>query len=407
MTSATKASELRAGWPILLGAFLGLSVGVTSTIGYSYGALVTPLEADFGWSRASLSLGLTFYAVGVFATGPWWGMLADRFGARGVATVSLLLYGGLLFGMPWLVPRAPFWLLYLLAGGIGSGTGAVTLLKPVADRFSIARGIAIGIVFASIGLSAFWVPRLAVWLIGIGSWMLVYKVFAGFAFAAIPIVWLCLPGRNALPSADAAQPGESSREGLSITEAARTISFWLLMAIGLSLTIGLIGLASHLIPMFHQSGASLGEAAARASMLGLSSLGGRLVVGLVLDRTRGPVVAVIVAALATAGLLLLLAGAGSPVLSLIAVLLIGFAFGSEMDMIAYFASRYFGRRAFGAIYGWLGGVIAMGGGCGALIAGAAYDHYGDYSVAILICAALTGLATLLAMLLGPYRFAAD
>ncbi|WP_311270147.1 MFS transporter [Sphingobium sp. WCS2017Hpa-17] len=398
----SKRSELRDHWCVILGSFLGLSVGVTSTIGYSHGALIAPLEADFGWSRAALSLGLTFYAIAILVTGPWWGALADRLGARVVATASLILYAVGMLSVPAGIHHMPFWLLYFLVSCLGAGSGAVTLIKPVADSFAAARGIAIGIAFASIGLSAFWVPRLAVWLTALGGWSLVFKTFAVLALLGAPLLWFLLPGRPLTREADQLKPSDS--EGIMLGEAVRTTTFWMLMAIGLLLTIGLIGLGTHLIPMFHEAGASMADAAATASMLGLSSLAGRLLVGTLLDRLNGRLVALAVSLMAMSGIIILCTATGSASLTLVGVLLMGFAFGSEMDMIAYFASRYFGRRAFGAIYGWLGGVIAMGGGIGSLIAGATHDWSGDYQAAMLICAVLTGLAALLALRLGPYRY---
>ena len=51
------------------------------------------------------------------------------------------------------------------------------------------------------------------------------------------------------------------------------------------------------------------------------------------------------------------------------MLLIGLSFGVGLDMIAYFASHYLGRRPFGAIYGCLYGITAMGSGVGTYLVG--------------------------------------
>jgi len=398
----TRLGEMRAHWRILLGIILGLSAGVTSTLGYSHGALIAPLEAEFGWSRAYLSLGMTAFGFALLFTGARWGALADRFGARRVTVTSLLLYAGCLMATPMLIHVLPFWLVYFVTSVLGGGASAVTLTKPINDNFTRARGMAIGIAFAGIGLGAFWVPLATMWLITTGGWTLAYYGMGTMALLVAPILWHLLVPKMPVIMSTARIPNQPL-PGLTAHQAARTADFWLLIAIGTSLTLGIVGITTHLIPLLQSAGASPEYAVGTASILGLSSMAARLLVGLALDRTKGPVVAIIVPLVASAGILLLLPGiAFAP----LAVLLIGLAFGAEVDMVAYFTSRYFGRKEFGAIYGWMFGTFAIAGGCAAYMSGTLYDHFGDYRLAMIVCVILTGLAALLASRLGTYRYAA-
>lgn len=399
--SQTSIGELRSHWRIILGVILGLSAGVTSTLGYSHGPLIAPLEAEFGWSRAQLSLGITAFGFALLCTGWRWGALADRYGARLIAVSSLLLYAACLLATPWLIRFVPFWLVYFTTSILGGGASAVTLTKPINDHFSQARGLAIGLAFAGIGLGAFWVPLATLWLIETGGWRMAYYGLAAIALLSAPILWHLLAGQQPklAPSPDA----RTTLPGFTLGEARQTGDFWLLIAVGTALTLGIVGMTTHLVPLMRSAGASAEYAVAVASIMGLASMAARLLVGLALDRVRGPMIAIIVPLVASAGVLsLMLAGTAMAPLS---VMLIGLAFGSEVDMIAYFTSRYFGRREFGAIYGWMFGTFAIAGGCAAYISGALYDHFGDYRMAMIVCATLTIIAALLATLLGPYRYA--
>lgn len=401
ISGRTALGELRREWRTLAGAIVGLSAGVTSTLGYSFGALVGPLEVAFGWSRAQLSLGLSLYAMALLLTGPIWGVAADRYGVRPVATSSLIAFGAMMMMMPHLLQFVPFWLLYFLAGVVGCGSTAVTLLKPLAMCFSVGRGIALGIALCSVSLAAFWVPHFTTWLAGRGDWALAYVGIAVIALSAAPVIWLLVPQSKEASGAKIATTGTPEAEGLSLANAFHTQDFWLVLLMGFTIAMGLSAMAIHLIPIFIEAGGSTVSAANTASILGLSSVVGRLVVGGILDRVKGPQCAIVVAAIGAIGVGLLLGGVPTGVP---AVILIGLALGSEIDITAYFASRYFGRKAFSAIYGWIFGAHAVGSGIGLYLAGWLYDYSGNYKAAILVCAAMTAVAGLLSIKLGPYRY---
>src|SRR5262245_37996502 len=80
-------SGLFYGWFIVAVVFL-ISMVVSGTQMAS-GVMVKPLEGEFGWDRAEISLAL---AIGLLANGlgaPFGGRLIDRFGSRRVVIWSL------------------------------------------------------------------------------------------------------------------------------------------------------------------------------------------------------------------------------------------------------------------------------------------------------------------------------
>ena len=57
----------------------------------------------------------------------------------------------------------------------------------------------------------------------------------------------------------------------------------------------------------------------------------------------------------------------------------GLTVGAEVDVIAYLASRHFGLKNYGVLFGAMVGAFALGVAFGPLAAGAAYDQAGSYT----------------------------
>jgi MFS family permease len=167
------------------------------------------------------------------------------------------------------------------------------------------------------------------------------------------------------------------------------------MAIAMSLGVG--GLVVHFVPMFGDLGAHSIRAAQIASILGLSSVAGRIGVGMLLDRLPAPYVAFGTLIVAAFGILLLFVFGLE--FAPLAVALVGLAAGAEVDLIAYLCSRQFGTRAYGTIYGWQYSVFVMGYGFSPFLVGLARDHFGNYEFALLASAGAVALAGLVAPML--------
>src|SRR2546428_19368 len=101
--------------------------------------LIVPLQNEFGWNRAIISIAVSINLILFGLTGPFAAALMDRFGLR-VVTVGALITvatGALLTT----VMNAP-WQLYLLWGvvvGLGTGCMASVLAATVANRWFVHR----------------------------------------------------------------------------------------------------------------------------------------------------------------------------------------------------------------------------------------------------------------------------
>jgi hypothetical protein len=78
--------------------------------------------------------------------------------------------------------------------------------------------------------------------------------------------------------------------------------------------------------------------------------------------------------------------------------------GAEVGLIALFVSRYFGLRAYGAIYGALFGLFLVANGLGPYLHGLAYDLMRSYEPALIASCVCLLVGALLLASLGPYTF---
>src|SRR5262245_32013485 len=91
-TTQTAAAEWRGYWFLPLAAALGYSTAVLHT--YSIGPFIGPLQQEFGWSRAQISVGITIAGLAGAAFSVPMGLLVDRFGPRIVGLIGVLFMTG-------------------------------------------------------------------------------------------------------------------------------------------------------------------------------------------------------------------------------------------------------------------------------------------------------------------------
>jgi MFS family permease len=395
----------RAGWGefgnnklLLLSAFIGLTTSMNAVMIYSLGSFIDPLNEQFGWDRSSISLAVSVLTLGVFLGGPIVGRLADRFGAAAVGALSLLAYGLVVLTMSLtLVSFASFLIAYFLIALAGVGSTPIVLLRPITSGFDVRRGIALGIALTGAGLAGTWVPIAVTEATAAFGWQAGYWVIAASAIGAAPVVWFGFgPNERRLKATGAKA---SDEPGLTFPEARRTPAFWLATALAFCMALGIGGLIVHLIPFFKDLGADARTAARFASVVGVSSAIGRLLIGFALDRFPSRLVTTLVLALGAAGVALL--SLGGMATGALAVALIGLLLGAELDLLAYLSSRRFGQKAFGAIYGWLYSIYSLGFGLSPFLIGLSRDHFGHYDVAVIISVSLLAIAALAAQGLRP------
>ncbi|MGA2365732.1 MAG: MFS transporter, partial [Steroidobacteraceae bacterium] len=113
--------------PISIGRWGQLLVGIlcmamVANLQYGWTLFVAPIDAHFHWGRAAIQVAFSIFVVTETWLVPFDGYLADRFGPK-----LIVLVGGILVGLSWIMnSRADSLLLLYIAAAIGGvGAGAV------------------------------------------------------------------------------------------------------------------------------------------------------------------------------------------------------------------------------------------------------------------------------------------
>lgn len=369
------------------------------------GVLIKPLEAEFGWDRASISLAI---AVSILAFGlgaPLSGGLIDRFGPKRV------MLGGLVLIVGGLVPLAlmtDLWQLHLFWGVVtGLGTGAVTnvLGATVALRwFRTHRGVVLGaFAAASSAGQLIFIPSLQAVVLDAGWRTAVGGMAAILGLTLLPVLLLMRDrpsdvgqpayGATGDAAAEAADQAEAVRS-TPLREAARNRDFWLLAGsffICGYTSNGLIG--THLIPHAVEHGFTEVTAASAVALMGTMNIIGTMASGWLTDRYDNRRLLAMYygfRAISIAALPFILE---IPMLFLFAIVY-GLDWIATVPPTANLTARIFGRGSLGTIYGWIFFSHMVGAAIAAFLGGLFRDVYGDYH-AIFISAALIGFVAVL------------
>ncbi|MFV3126637.1 MFS transporter [Niveispirillum sp. KHB5.9] len=398
-----QAEEFRRGWRLVLAAATGVGLGITGLTFYTLGIFIGPLTQEFGWSRTSLASATILTTLTTLLLGPVVGRLTDRFGGRMVGMAGLV---GLSLGLCGLsLIGAELWTFYLAFGAamvLGAGTLPIVWTRAVNAGFDKARGLALGLTLTGTGVCAILAPPFTQWLIADHGWRTAYIGLGALVLVlGLPVVWLLFHEVGGKVQATVAATAPV-RPGFTAVQARGRRQFWMLGIGFLFASFAVSALIVHLVSILSGGGMERATAVWVASLLGFAIIVGRLGIGVLVDRFYAPAVAFGVLAIAAAACLLLLVPAGGLAIAVVAVVLIGMAAGAEVDLVAYLASRYFGLRAYGEIYGWQLGFFALGAGLGPMGVGRLYDATGSYTVGLIACGVGFAVGAVLIGMLGRY-----
>lgn len=402
----TAMGEWRQNWPLLSAATAGLSFAAIPTV--TLGIFMQPLQDEFGWSRAMISLGLLVFAVVTTPLSPFAGALVDRFGPRAIGLPGLVL-AGLSFAAFSLVGGSfaiwiTIWTVYSLCALFIRST---VWNRAVAGAFEKSRGLAIAVLLSGTSIAGAVAPFVTHLLIDNVGWEGAY-IGLGIGWAGIGWLLVLLFFRE--PSAAPSGPVDAQEDrqprappgGLTSREAIRSpVILRIAGAVILQITIT-AAISVHLVPIHMSLGASQGEAAGIVSLMGIGAVLAKLATGYVADRVRSSVLPLVAFSLPVLGYLLILYGDASIATLSVATFIIGCGSGAALHMVVYLTTQYGGLRNFGKIYGSIGALMGLGAGIGAVAGGLVYDVTHTYSLLIAAAIPMLLVAGLLVFGLGPF-----
>jgi predicted MFS family arabinose efflux permease len=402
MVASMAASEWRAQWPLVLSAMVGLSFGGLPAA--SLGLFMEPLNAEFGWSSAQVSAGMTVMAVVSLLLAPLAGAVLDRFGSRRVALPGLALSGAAfaafsLMSGPYLQWLAA-WLVLSLAMLF---IRMMVWNRAVASAFTASRGMAVAVLLTGLAVGQAAVPPLTNWLIETVGWRNTYVAlglgWTGLAFALVALFFR----ESASATQRAGQaPLPAALPGLTLREAMRDKAL-IKIAIATALQTGLAAaVAIHLVPLLVSSGLDRSTGAALAGVLGLFSLVGKLFNGWMIDRYTSGLIPFSAFSMPAIAYVLFWQGASSLPMLAAAAAIAGYSGGASLHMTNYLATRYAGLGHFGKIFGVISSLMGLAAGISPLVAGLIFDSTGSYDLLLIAGVPLALIAGLLVSTLGRY-----
>ena len=387
------------GWRVVLAACLGVMAGFGSLFVYTFAVFVKPLSAQFGWNREAISLGFGLAAVTLGLISPLLGRWIDRFGPRRIILPCMTIYCCAILSLAFL--HSHIWQFYVtcvVLGLVGNGAAHLAYSRSISTWFQQRLGTALAFVMVGAGLGAMILPVVAQSVITRAGWRAAYVSLGSLALLlGLPLSWRYIRERGLVrhDSAPVSHSGMTWQQGL------RSPAFWIIVAVLFVSSISMNGAITHLSALLTDRGITPRNAALCASMLGGSSLFGRIGVGWLLDRLFGARVAFVVN-LATAAGIFLLARANSFPVGCAAAALIGIGAGGEAAITPYLLTRYFGLRAFSTLYGLTWTFYAAAGAIGPVILGRAFDLTGSYSSLLITLAVALAFAAAMMLLLPKY-----
>ena len=409
------APRLRDTFPFYYGWIV---VGASSTVVFARMApaittltvLIFPISHQLGWSRTLIAGSVSAGALASLVLSPVVGWAIDRFGARPVLVVSVLVLGVAMISLAWATAPLTFYLAFA-AGRVVFHTSAPIGASTVAARWFIRkRGRAIGMIFLfgaiggvvftmvaslvveSHGLKATW--------IAMGLVVLVFSVAPSLLLVAERPEDIGLLPDGEPPDSTDAEKGAGAivpvgvpdspatvlpraqmttdTDSWTLGEAVRTKTFWLLVFMGFASFFVHTSIGVHMGAYFRDVGLGATSAALAVSLSWSVSAVGSLIWGWVTDRIDVRY-AYSVMFLFQAGSTLYLIFVGGTLGVFLASGLFGIVSAGSNVVPSVIYANYFGRSSLGRIRG-LGEVgVLLGQATGPVIAGILFDLRGGYS----------------------------
>ena len=391
------------GW-VILGAAGSSMFARNAAASLTIAVFVYPLSEELGWSRTLISGAAAAGGLAATLMSPIVGRLIDRYGARPVLTVSIVLLCVTTVSLAWsdvsitVMGATIPWVFY-----IAYGTGRVIFSSPVQIGASVVvsrwfirlRGRTNGILNLSHAIGMVLFPLIASIVIAQSGWRDAWFVLGVLVFvvALLPVALLISErpeDMGLLPDGDAedgSTEGAGAKHSSSTADkevdwtsksAMRTPTLWLIaIATGL-LFVMQAGVNTHSAAFFRDQGLSAVIAGVGISFNALSLGLGSLVWGRIVENFQPRFVMAAVALVMASGAILF-TQTDTALEALAYSALFGFGLGGMLTVPPVAYADYFGRSSLGTIRGMTEPLTTLGQAIGVMLPGLVFDYISDES----------------------------
>ena len=375
-------------------AFCLVMIASSRGMGETYAIFLLPLSETFGWNRANVT---SIYAIYMLAFGfgsLLSGLVFDRFGPRFNYIIGLTLLAGCYGFAGNLDSLVSFCLVIGICGGIGAAmVGIVPTQSLISRWFHRRRGTVLSIAYSGQGIGVMLLAPAAQLAIQQFGWQQAYEM-ASFGFILFFILMLFLPWQRITagmiapenPADRAATQSTKTPKGLSLAEAIRLPEFWGFFVIFGASAISVFAVSLQTVAYLIEQNFSAVQAAFAFGSIGMLTVIGIAITGMLADRYPRHLVATGSYGLTIIGILALVSLQHLPHWGLLGlfVLCFGLSAGARGPIITTQMAELFAGRGLASIFG----ATNIGQGCGAAIgafmAGFLYDTTGGYNTGFIV-----------------------
>jgi len=382
------------GWVVVGVSFITLSL--TYGVWYSFSVFFVALLNEFGWSRSITAGAFSLCMIIHNLIGPFVGGMVDRLGARRVILLGSSFLGIGLVLCSFTQTRWQFYLFFGVITAIGIGTtGWVPNVTLIQQWFKGNKGLAIGIISSGIGIGiVVCIPAIQYLVLQLG-WRMTYRIMA--IFIPLSVISMAVTFLKKSPPIAPLQQSqiemfraiiddpmviheEWNLQPWTVRSAVTTKQFWLL---SISFFLGNFiaqSILTHQVAFFVDHGLERFFASSIVGMVGLVSVGAKILWGVLSDKIGREIPYTLGIACAIFGVVLLIFFSVFPSsgVAYFFALFFGMGYAVTAALPALISADFFEGRAYGGIFGSIMLINGIGGALGVWFAGFLFDQIGSY-----------------------------
>jgi len=372
------------GWRIVAFCTVSQFMAMGFSI-YLLSLYIEPMAKTFDVSPGAVGSGMGLFYLITSLIGPLVGSWVDRGYMR-----RIIMGGCVLFSLSFValsfaanIWHAALACAFLLAPGVCM-IGVLPCAAMLVNWFQRRQAFALGLAALGISFGGFFAPPLAAYLITSVGWQQSLLVFAAIvALVLLPLAWALVvsspsdvnqypDGTEPVQVPSGAAAGSGSMKTLMVQK-----TFWYL-----TLSVGLLSLASilivtYIVPLARERGVGMEASALLVSAFAGSSLVGKFLLGWLGDRFAKRSVFILIQVLATVGWLPMLLFSGTIGL-MVSVITVGLAVGGMTPLWGSLIAYYFGAQFFGRVKGAMTLAMLVCTVVPGPLGGIIYNLYGSY-----------------------------